>query len=270
MNDVDIIALRSAGGATARMHAHGAHVLSWQPAGAGECLYLSPLSEFGSSAAIRGGIPIIFPQFANEGPLPKHGFARNRRWQQCKINEAACTYELSSDATTRAIWPRDFTARVEVLLADASLSVSLSVTNTGTEAFDFTAALHTYLAVEDIGKTTLRGLQGIQYRDSTRDGMLVNETSPITTVNGEVDRIYLSAPSSITMRSSTHSVRVDSSAFPDTVVWNPGQERCAALKDMPADGYLRMLCVEAAVIGMAVALHPGESWWGSQVLHYLR
>jgi hypothetical protein len=31
--------------------------------------------------AIRGGIPICFPQFSDFGPLGQHGFARNRSWE---------------------------------------------------------------------------------------------------------------------------------------------------------------------------------------------
>ena len=33
--------------------------------------YLSPLL-----ASTRGGVPVLFPQFADVGPLPKHGLVR--------------------------------------------------------------------------------------------------------------------------------------------------------------------------------------------------
>ncbi len=40
-----------------------------------ELLYLSPFSSEFKPA--RGGVPVLFPQFANNGALSKHGFVRN-------------------------------------------------------------------------------------------------------------------------------------------------------------------------------------------------
>jgi glucose-6-phosphate 1-epimerase len=54
----------------------GAQVLSWQ-AGGRERLYLSPTSACDGTMAIRGGIPVCFPQFNQRGTLPKHAFARS-------------------------------------------------------------------------------------------------------------------------------------------------------------------------------------------------
>src|SRR3954463_8096737 len=84
------VTLRADDGATAEIHHHGAHVTSWRPSPDGdERLYLSGASEYGDGKAIRGGIPIIFPQFATEGPLPRHGFARTTAWSVGGLGRAS-------------------------------------------------------------------------------------------------------------------------------------------------------------------------------------
>ena len=51
-----------------------------------------------------------------------------------------------------------------------------------------------------------------------------------------------------------------------TVVWNPGAESCAQLKDMPPDGWRHMLCVEAAQVYAPIRIAPGDFWQGAQRL----
>ena len=48
-------------GASALVALHGAHVLSWIPADGRERLFLSERATFDGQAAIRGGIPLVFP-----------------------------------------------------------------------------------------------------------------------------------------------------------------------------------------------------------------
>ena len=72
--------LRAPDGAQATVLLHGAHTVSWIPAGDQERLYLSPLAVAGPGQSVRGGVPVIFPQFNAQGPLPRHGFARDRAW----------------------------------------------------------------------------------------------------------------------------------------------------------------------------------------------
>ncbi|MES2106056.1 MAG: D-hexose-6-phosphate mutarotase, partial [Pseudomonadota bacterium] len=67
---MDQLILRAQDGAQAGITAHGAHVCSWIPAAGKEQLFLSKTSEFRDGAAIRGGVPVIFPQFAGLGSLP--------------------------------------------------------------------------------------------------------------------------------------------------------------------------------------------------------
>src|SRR5688500_13909346 len=111
-----MLALEAPDGARAELYLHGAHVTSWRPAGGDERLYLSAASEFRDGAAIRGGVPVIFPQFAGRGPLPKHGFARTTGWSLVGVERgrhaARATLRLSDTASTRAMWPHEFVAEL--------------------------------------------------------------------------------------------------------------------------------------------------------------
>ena len=136
-------------GGTADVYLHGAHVTSWIPAGGSEALFLSRAAAFGPGKAIRGGVPVIFPQFAAMGPLPKHGFARTQPWE--RVDDAgrpeAVRLRLRDSEETRALWPHAFAAELAVGLGDDWLSLELTIRNPGGAAFQFTAALHTYLRV---------------------------------------------------------------------------------------------------------------------------
>ena len=57
----------------------GAQILSLKYNNGKNIFNKSPIIEFGKSS--RGGIPIIFPQFANKGNLKKHGFVRDIEWE---------------------------------------------------------------------------------------------------------------------------------------------------------------------------------------------
>ena len=63
----------------------------------------------GPGQAVRGGVPVIFPQFEQLGPdtsLPRHGLARTRAWRVDSHHQGRdhtqLTLVLSDDADTRA------------------------------------------------------------------------------------------------------------------------------------------------------------------------
>jgi glucose-6-phosphate 1-epimerase len=147
-------------GATAEVYLHGAHVTSWVPAGGSEALFLSRAASIAPGKAIRGGVPVIFPQFAGMGPLAKHGFARTQPWE--RVDDAdrpnAVRLRLRDSDETRRIWPHPFVAELAVEVGDDWLSIALAIHNPGDAAFDFTAALHTYLRVGDVRRATVEGL----------------------------------------------------------------------------------------------------------------
>ncbi len=255
-------------GSTAVLVEQGAQVVSWRSANGRERLYLSPRAQFAPGVAIRGGIPVVFPQFGGAGPLMRHGFARTAEWQVGHAgSDATSTWAalhlVSSDATRR-IWPHDFAATIELRLRASSLELLLRVDNTGGDPLSFQAALHTYLAVDRVDSARVWGLQGRPYRDGITGATLATQDEPMLAVTGAIDRICLDVPPELALLQRGDTTTLTHDGFRDAVLWNPGPQACAAMADMPADGWQRMLCIEAAAVDPAVVLAPGQRWTGSQ------
>ena len=73
--------LTSTDGAQAIVTLYGAHLVSWKSMDGKERLFCSTRSSLDGSRAIRGGVPVIFPQFAERGSGMRHGFARVCPWR---------------------------------------------------------------------------------------------------------------------------------------------------------------------------------------------
>lgn len=263
----DRIQLLATDGATAEIHTRGAHVTRWQPAGAqANRLFVSERAIYAEGVPIRGGVPVIFPQFAGEGPLPKHGFARTATWQLREQGQDHAVFEWGDDASTRALWPHAFAARLRVAIGGAALTVALDISNTGNNTFHFTTALHSYLAVQNIAEVQVLGLQGLHYRDTAQGGRMAQQADAALHIAGEVDRNYFATPPSLLLQDGSRTLRIEQTGFVDTVVWNPGAASSANFKDLVADDCHRFLCIEAATIATPVALEPGARWRGKQKL----
>lgn len=249
-----MVELRSPGGDTARVSPEGAQLLSWQ-AGGREQLYWSALSQPAPGRAVRGGVPVCFPQFSDRGPLQKHGFVRVGTWKV--VESSGDKARLAFDTVG------SFSLALTVQLGDGWIEVRLDTRNTGTQDFSFTGALHTYFAVPDVRQVRVEGLQGCDYEDAL-DGMRVKrEQSQAVTFAGELDRVYRQAPATLRL-SSGDTRRITQTGFVDTVVWNPGPAKAASLGDMPPEDWTRMVCIEAAVAAAPITLAPGRSWTGCQ------
>lgn len=262
-------------GSTAEVYLHGGHVTSWVPAGGTEALFVSRSAVFEPATAIRGGVPVIFPQFGKLGPLPKHGFARMLPWRWVDEVEPPRTFtravlRLDDTEATRALWPHRFLAELTVDLAERSLSLGLSVRNVDARAFSFTAALHTYLRLGDVREAGIRGLQDVPYRDRM-EGQPRRDPDPELSLTGEIDRVYFGVRRALEVRDRTlgRTFHVRGDRFSDVVIWNPWKDGAAALPDMDADEHRAMVCVEAAQVGAPVHLVPGMSWRGAQRIEIL-
>src|SRR3546814_18071933 len=67
-------------------------------------------------------------------------------------------FALHDDPATRAIWPHPFAAELSVTIFGDTLETALLLRNTGDAPFTFTAALHSYLRVTDVGTVSVPGL----------------------------------------------------------------------------------------------------------------
>ncbi len=260
------ITLTTPGGARAEIYLHGAHVASWIPANDTERLFLSAKSAFQTGAAIRGGVPVVFPQFSGLGPLPKHGLVRTQSWEVSRVEPSLAVFRIGDSDFTRSLWPHAFETQLTVTLDDTHLSIELAVTNTDIQSFTFTCALHTYLRVHDIAQTQVEGLRGRQYRDAVRANQNFREEETTLRFAGETDRVYHGPARDVIVREPDRSLTIQQYGFVDTVVWNPGAQLGATLPDLEADGYRRYVCVEAAMADTSVTLEPQATWHGSQIL----
>jgi len=262
--------MRGPRGASAVVSRLGAQVLSWITPDGRERLFLSERAVFDGSVAIRGGVPVCFPQFAGQGSLPKHGFVRTREWREgarrAGDDYALLTLETADDAATRELWPHPFQLELTVMLEADRLDLELCVANPGDRELAFTGALHTYLRTIQVEDIELQGLYGHDYRDATQADRVVRDSGTALLIEAETDRVYRDIRRPQLLQAGNLSLGIHSQGFPDVVVWNPWVEKCAALADMPADGWRHMLCVEAAAAERPVVVAPGDEWYGRQTL----
>lgn len=255
-----------------RIAEHGAHVLSWVSGGR-EHLFLSEASRFNGRDAIRGGIPVCWPQFNARGSLPKHGFARNLPWSvhgqpELAPDRAEISLQLVSGPLTRDFWAQEFEARVTVTLTPGSLRVTLGVHNTDLRPLDFTGALHTYLAVEDVAQAQLSGLGGQSEWDALADRHGV--AADVLRFPGAFDRVYRATPAPLALREGARRLVISQSPqWSNTVVWTPGQALSASMADMDSNAHSRLLCVEAAQVFEPITVLPQQQWQGWQQFNVL-
>lgn len=270
-----LLHLSNAHGDSAVISLYGAQLLSWKTADGREHLYCTPEMAVRPGAAVRGGVPVCFPQFSGLGPLPKHGLVRHLVWHaegdvlSGARHDVACTrLALTDSDVTRAAWPHSFTLQIQIELGAGWVSVALNVTNTGDAPFDFTAALHTYLATSDVRRAGVAQLGACRMIDTTIDARAeFRHDGSTLRIHRETDNVYLAAPAALTLLHDDQAIlQLEQQGFADSVIWNPGPGKAAQLGDMPVAHWTRMLCIEAAQIEHPVRLSPRAIWRGVQRL----
>jgi len=87
-----------------------------------ETLFLNfAQAKLDGSKAIRGGIPVVFPNFGPWKLGPQHGFARISSWTVDQKGDDFVIFTLSDNDETRKMWDYKFELRYTVRISDNSL-----------------------------------------------------------------------------------------------------------------------------------------------------
>ncbi|CAF0891003.1 unnamed protein product [Brachionus calyciflorus] len=256
MNDKIVLELDNSN--KAEIYLHGATVTSWISDNK-EILFLSSKSVFDNKKAIRGGIPIVFPNFGPWEKGPQHGFARVKKWTVIepanKVNDSiSVKLSLTDDEETRLLWDFKFELIYEVTLTKKSLKTNLTIKNLGSVEFDFTTLLHTYFRVDDISNVRVQNFVGLNYVDKVKGRATETEARKEIQISEEVDRVYASTDNTHLIDTGSSKVTLIKENLPDTVVWNPWIEKAKAMSDFGDEEYKNMICVEAGRVNTRYAL----------------
>ena len=251
--------------ANAAISLFGGHVVSFQPQGQEDLIWMSQQAKFDGKTALRGGIPVCWPWFGRIA-APAHGFARSSEWQLVEHRESEAgvivSLGLKPSEETLAVWPHQFDARLNVEIGE-QLKVTLDVKNTDSQPWTFSGALHTYLNVADIHNTTTTGM-GAKYIDSLQGGKICQGGDELV-LTDTIDRVYTQPETQIFVadKKLDRTLTVENHGHNSAVLWNPWAEGAASMGDMQDDGYLTMLCVESTLHAPSLeagkTLQPGES-----------
>jgi D-hexose-6-phosphate mutarotase len=248
--------------ARAEVYLQGAHVTAYAAGPSAPLLFLSRASRFAAGAPIRGGVPLVFPWFghkADDAAAPLHGPARCLPWRLDDATaDAAGRVELTFGLTdvVPAGWPAGAALRYRVGIGTA-LQLTLEVDNRGPAPIRFEDALHTYLAVDDVERIRVTGLEGAAFLDETEGFARKRGATEPLVLRGETDRVYddTRAPCVVWDPIARRRVEIAKTGSDATVVWNPGPAR--ALPDLDDDEWRAFVCIESAnVRGGAVTVAP--------------
>ncbi|MEO1709762.1 MAG: D-hexose-6-phosphate mutarotase [Pseudomonadota bacterium] len=261
-------------GARIRATAHGGQLLSWSPSASDfDLLFVSSLASFAPGSAIRGGVPVIFPQFADRGPLQKHGFARNVIWQPVADQPPGqLRFELRANANIRQFWDHEFALSVTMCARGDELSLELNVAGDALSP-ETMAAFHTYIRVPDVRDAHVAGLEAVPYIDTSAGRRHRSPDGTAIRFGREIDRIYTHGAlvdgraKACRLITPDYEIHVSHAGFTDTVVWNPGPDVAARIGDLGAGEWQHFVCIEGGVITRPLISSP--EWSGTQTLRYV-
>lgn len=285
----------AADGSSIVIYLHGATLTSYRTAGGQEVLFVSSMAIYDGVKPIRGGVPIAFPQFAAQGPLPMHGFARTSEWTPVRSEAGVVELELKDSEATRVLWPHPFRLRYRITFDSAHIELRLVVLNPADAPapFAFEALLHGYFALsygDDSGgaeRARILGLEGVTYIDKPLGGVRAVQPPGPLRLDTEVDRIYCNTPAEVRVEGIVPPPELSGKAYRaltvkragavrdvsprgrltnvvlhaplDVVVWNPGPVRGAAIADLGPGNWKHYVCIEPGRVSPDTAAFPAHA-----------
>jgi D-hexose-6-phosphate mutarotase len=233
---------------------HGGHIITFRPRDHEPVLWLSRNSHFKTGKAIRGGIPVCWPWFADhptDTDKPAHGFVRAAVWsviESEKLEDEGTRLKLliADSEETMKLWPHRFRLEIDITVSD-TLKTKLITTNTDNKPFLYGGALHSYFNISSISNIMIKGLEGCPYIDKVDQGRRKVQDGSVS-VKSETDRIYLDTKADCIIEDSGmhRRIGISKNGSRTTVVWNPWSDKARALKDFGDEEFHGMVCVETA------------------------
>jgi glucose-6-phosphate 1-epimerase len=193
-----------------------------------------------------------------------HGFARLMYWDVLEVKaqktgETTVRLQLCSSEKTKAYWDYEFCAEMTIVIGK-ELSTTLKITNNSSEPFEYSAALHSYFNLSSLGNISIEGLQNTKFHDQLEQNDSIQQSPTLEILKAET-RHYYDTEATCTINDSIYGRRISvaKTGSKITTVWNPGEETCIAIDDLPDDAFHIFICVEAVnAFNNTINLAPGE------------
>jgi glucose-6-phosphate 1-epimerase len=220
---------------------------------------------------MRGGVPVLFPQFNLSGTFDKHGFARVMPWQVIRDDiELNGEFEgkkavvgnwiAELDATPKNVvlyasaastaWVHHAKLRLQAIFTSSTVKVMLTVFNAGSTTFQFTGGLHPYFS------------WGHEEAAIPELGIVLKHSEMMQQGSG-IERC-LQAPSVLHLHMKTGEqekiLTVERFGFHEWMLWNPGPNH--TLTDIEKNDWSRFICLEPISVNQPHELAPGQQFSG--------
>ncbi|KAL7542104.1 hypothetical protein ACHAXR_011516 [Thalassiosira sp. AJA248-18] len=284
-------------GAQCTIYPFGAHLTSYKTGSGKELLFLSRDAILNGSKAIRGGIPLCFPQFGQpDKSMPQHGFLRNNYWKEVSGSQfddddsAGISMELALKDVVNSRggkWDTDTKLDAKctytVKINGNGFTTTISMENLGEDTWDFQVLLHNYFLVQDRmaldgEQCNVKGLEGYTVSDKVSGEDYVLGGESVTIPDVIIDRVYTPPKDKMDLSviiaagpsnnlSLTASGEVNGEKVPVSgVVWNPHEEKAKGMGDFGDDQYVDMICVEPGLLSDVPSLEGGKKASFTQVI----